>query len=101
MAKRMSREEKRQQALIDIINQMFIIAGHSVTYNDVIDRKDAWYQDWTMTVAQNEEWKQWGVAYLRKNLRVNKALAEREMQWSSLMWGLKFSDPENIGKDNA
>ena len=101
MAKRMSREEKRQQALIDIINQMFIIAGHNVTYDDVIGRKDAWYQDWTMTVAQNEEWKQWGVAYLRKNLRVNKVLAEREMQWSSLMWGLKFSDPENIGKDNV
>ena len=33
----MSREEKRQQALVDIINQMFIIAGHDVTYDDVED----------------------------------------------------------------
>ena len=99
--KRLSKEEKRQKVVQELINQMFNIAGHDVCYEDIKDRKDAWYQDWTMTVAQNEEWKQWGVAYLRKNLRVNKALAEREMQWSSLMWGLKFSDPENIGKDNV
>ena len=94
----MSREEKRQQALIDIINQMFTIAGHEVTFDDVIDRKDDWYNQYTMTVAQNEEWKNWGIDYLRKNLKVNKALAEKEMDWSSLMWGLKIADPKNINK---
>ena len=30
-----------------------------VTYDDIKDRKDAWYADWTMTVAQDEEWKKW------------------------------------------
>lgn len=98
MKKRMSREEKRQQALVDIINQMFTIAGHEITFDDVIDRKDDWYNQYTMTVAQNEEWKNWGIDYLRKNLKVNKALAEKEMDWSSLMWGLKTADPENINK---
>ena len=39
MKKRMSREEKRQQAVIDIINQMFVIAGHNITYDDIKDRK--------------------------------------------------------------
>ena len=94
----MSREEKRQQALVDIINQMFIIAGHDVTYGDVIDRQDDWYNQYTMTVAQNNEWQKWGIDYLRKNLKINKALAEKEMMWSSLMWGLKTADPENISK---
>jgi hypothetical protein len=98
MKKRMSREEKRQQALVDIINQMFIIAGHEVTYGDVIDRQDDWYNQYTMTVAQNNEWQKWGIDYLRKNLKINKALAEKEMMWSSLMWGLKTADPENISK---
>ena len=28
--------------------------------------------DYTMTVEQAEELKQWGIAYLRKNLKVNK-----------------------------
>ena len=52
----MSREQKREQALIDIINQMFIIAGHDVTFDDIKDRKDDWFTDWTMTTAQAEEW---------------------------------------------
>jgi hypothetical protein len=33
--KRLSREGKREQAVIDLINQMFIIADHKVTYNDI------------------------------------------------------------------
>ena len=98
MKKRMSREEKRQQALVDIINQMFIIAGHEVTYDDIKDRQDDWYTQWTMTIAQNNEWQKWGTDYLRKNLKINKAMAEKEMMWSSLMWGLKTADPENISK---
>lgn len=89
---RTTREQKRQQAVIDIINQMFIIAGHEVTYDDIKDRKDDWFTDWTMTIAQSEEWRAWGVAYLRKNLRMNKALAEKEMSWFNLQWGLKYSD---------
>lgn len=89
---RTTREQKRQQAVIDIINQMFVIAGHEVTYDDIKDRKDDWFTDWTMTVAQSEEWREWGIAYLRKNLRMNKTLAEKEMTWFNLQWGLKYSD---------
>jgi hypothetical protein len=101
MTKRLSREQKREQAVIDLINQMFVIAGHEVTFDDVKDRKDAWYMEWTMTVQQNEEWKQWGVNYLRKNLKVNKALAEKEMMWVSLQWGLKFSNWEEYEAQNV
>lgn len=89
---RVTREQKRQQAVIDIINQMFVIAGHEVTYDDIKNRKDDWFTDWTMTVAQSEEWREWGIAYLRKNLRMNKTLAEKEMTWFNLQWGLKYSD---------
>jgi hypothetical protein len=91
---RLNREQKREQAVIDLINQMFIIAGHQVTYDEIKDRKDAWYADWEMTVQQAEEWKKWGIAYLRKNLKINKALAEREMLWVNLQWGLKYSNWE-------
>jgi hypothetical protein len=45
-----------------------------------------------MTTAQADEWKAWGVDYLRKNLKLNKTLAEKEMQWVNLQWGLKYSD---------
>ena len=90
--KRLSREEKREQAVINLINQMFIIAGHDVTYDDIKGRKDDWYTEWTMTTPQSEEWKAWGVAYLRKYLKMNKSLAEKEMLWVNLQWGLKYEE---------
>ena len=38
--KRLTRDQKREQAVIDLLNQMFIIAGHSVTYDDIKGRTD-------------------------------------------------------------
>jgi hypothetical protein len=98
MVKRLSREQKREQALVDIMNKMFEIAGHSVTFEDIKGRTDAWYSEWTMTMAQSEEWRKWGTDYLRKVLKTNKALAEKEMTWINLQYGLKYSDFEQHGK---
>ena len=92
--KRLTREQKREQAVIDLINQMFIIAGHEVTFEDIKDRKDNWFMDWTMTIAQGEEFKKWGKKYLMKNLRTSANAAEREMQWFCLQWGLTYSNWE-------
>ena len=92
MAKRLSRQEKREHVRINLINKMFEIAGHPVTFDDIKDRKDNWFQEWTMTIEQNDQWKAWGKKYLIKNLRINSKLAEREMAWVSLQWGLKFSN---------
>ncbi len=36
--KRLSREEKKEKAVIDLINQMFIIAGHDVTYDNILGK---------------------------------------------------------------
>ena len=90
--KRLTKDQKREQAVIDLLNQMFVIAGHQVTYEDIKGRKDNWWTEWTMTMAQADEWKAWGVDYLRKNLKLTKVLAEKEMQWVNLQWGLKYSD---------
>lgn len=92
MKKRLSRPEKYEKAIVDIINKMFEIAGHDVSHDDVKDREDPWFQEWTMTVEQNEEWKKWGKKYLMKELRMYAKMAEREMSMISLMWGLKFSN---------
>lgn len=92
MDKRISRQEKKEQVIIDLVNMMFEIAGHTVTFEDIKDRKDNWFQEWTMTTEQNDQWKLWGKKYLIKNLRMNAKRAEKEMMWASLQWGLKFSD---------
>ena len=70
MAKRLSREEKIDKFVVNAINEMFRIAGHEVTYDDIKDRKDNWFHDWTMTMDQNAEWQRWGKKYLQKNLNM-------------------------------
>ena len=92
MKKRLSIEQKKEKMVVDMINKMFEIAGHSVTYDNIKDRKDNWYQEWEMTVEQNYEWKDWGIKYLTKELKMTKKYAERQMGMISLMWGLKFSN---------
>ena len=95
--KRLSREEKKEKAVVDLINQMFIIAGHDVTYDDILG-KDKWFMEYSMTVEQGEEFREWGEKYLRKNLKMNKALAEKEMMWFNLQWGLTYSNWEEYNK---
>ena len=82
--------KQKNDIVKDIIDQMFIIAGHpEVGYDDVVGRKDEWYLQWTMTETQNKEWKEWGVNYLHKKRKWNKAMAEREMAYIDLYCGLK------------
>ena len=92
MAKRLTLQEKKDIFIVDVINKMFEISGYDVTYEDIKDRKDDWYTQWTMTMEQNDVWKEWGVSEIRKRFRYNKKWAEREMGMIILMWGLKFSD---------
>ena len=73
----------------DIIDQMFIIAGHDLRYDDVVGRKDNWFQQYTMTEDQRKEWIDWGIKYLKKK-RYYKKIAEREMAWIDLFYGLKI-----------
>lgn len=96
--KRLTRAQKEEQMVPDMINKMFEIAGHRVTYDDIKDRKDAWYAQWTMTEQQYDEWELWGKKYLMKNLRMYAKMAERQMSMVGLMWGLKFDKAP--GTDN-
>ena len=70
---------------------MFVIAGHDATYDDIVD-VEKWFQQYTMTVEQGEELKEWGKQYLMKNLKMRAAQAEKEMQWFNVMWGLTYSN---------
>jgi hypothetical protein len=96
MAKRLTREEKREQAVVDLINEMFRIAGHDATYDDMICREDQWFNEYEMTEEQRDEWKAWGKKYLMKKLGLHAARAEKEMAWAGLMWGLKIKQNEQI-----
>ena len=83
---------KERQFLKELIDKMFEIAGHPLKFEDVEGRKDYWFQEYTMTEAQDEEWRNWGIKYIMKKYRYNKYLAERQMGMLSLYCGLKISD---------
>lgn len=90
MVKRLSYQEKKEKMLVDILNKMFEIAGHDVTFEDIKDRKDAWYNDWTMTEEQYEEWKKWGANQIKKVMKYTDTYADRQMSMIGANWGLKF-----------
>jgi hypothetical protein len=95
MAKRLSYQEKKEKLFVDIINKMFEIAGHKATFEDIKDRKDAWYDDWTITEEQYEKWKKWGVKELKKKLNLTDVYADRQMSMIAVYWGLKFEKEKN------
>jgi transcription initiation factor IIE alpha subunit len=95
MTKKINAKEKKEQIFADLINKMFEIAGHQVTYNDVKGREDAWYLQWTMTDRETAEWLKWGAKYLQKKLNFNLKYAQREMQYIILNYGLKHKTDES------
>jgi hypothetical protein len=92
----MTRPEKKRQTkeqmAITLIEKMFYFAGHDIRYKDVEGRTDNWYQQWTMTEAQNKEWKEWGTKFIKTKLRTNLKSAQTEMAWFDLCYGLTISD---------
>ena len=97
--KRLTREQKKEKAVVDLINQMFVIAGHNVTYDDIVG-VDKWFQKYTMTFEQGEQIKEWGKQYLMRELKMRAVYAEKEMQWFNVMWGLRYSDWDKSNESN-
>jgi hypothetical protein len=84
---------KKVQTLTEsLIDEMFRIAGHPVTYQQVLGRKDDWFNEYTMTEDQCEQWMNWGTTQIAKTLRFPKEMARREMAMINLQWGLKIQN---------
>lgn len=83
---------KEEKIIEDLINKMFELAGHDVKYEDIKDRKDSWYNDWTMTKDQYNQWIEWGYDHIRKSKILRKNKAKQTIGWFGLNYGLKLSD---------
>jgi hypothetical protein len=101
----MTREQRKRDKdtliLKELIDKMFEIAGHNLKFEDVEGRKDNWFQQYTMTEAQNKEWRDWGIKLIMKKRRYNKFLADREMRMLDLYCGLKISDSKYGKQENT
>lgn len=74
--------EKEVQVLLD---KMFEIAGYTVKYDKIVNRRDEWYNGYSMTRIQEDEWMSWGKKYLNKKVP-NPEIA---MILVNTTWGLK------------
>ena len=86
------RQDKNKLILKELIDKMFEIAGHDLKFEDVEYRTDNWFQQYTMTEAQNKEWRDWGTKFINKKRRFGVKLASRQMAMLDLYCGLKISD---------
>jgi hypothetical protein len=88
----MKRQNKDKLILKTLIDKMFEIAGHPLTFEDVEGRKDNWFQQYTMTKEQNKQWKEWAIPYLMKMRRYKKKTAEVGIAWIDLYCGLTINN---------
>jgi hypothetical protein len=88
----MKTEEKNLIIVKTLINKMFELAGYNIKYEDILDRKDNWFQKYTMTEEQNKEWRKWGIEYLYKTKNHSKKWAEREISMLDLYCGLQIKN---------
>ena len=78
-----------------LINKMFEYAHIPQTYDDIKDRKDEWYREFTMTQEESDAFKDYAIRYLKRELKTGYYKADTEYQWFDLMWGLRISDKKS------
>jgi len=86
--KRLSYNEKLNEAIKHLVNYQFELNGYNLTYEDVL-KIEKWFNEYTTTPEKGDEFKTYGVKYLMKYLKMRKYRAETEMSWFILGWGLR------------
>lgn len=81
----MNRKEKANEVFVKLVNQQLL--PHGKTYEDVKNDQQ-WYLRYKTTPEEEKSFMQWGVELLRNELRLSKKLAEAEMSWFVMQWGL-------------
>lgn len=84
-----------QKIVKHLINKMFEYAHIPQTYDDIKDRKDEWYREFTMTQEESNAFKDYAIRYLKRELKTGYYKADTEYQWFDLMWGLRISDKKS------
>ena len=87
-----------EQLMKMIIDEMFIIAGYTdVQYEDIL-KVDNWFQQYTMTQEQNDQWVDAAVKIIMRERHLAKYRAKKQMSWFSLQYGLKIINYEDKQK---
>ena len=81
----MLKRDKQREVFMSLVNKQ--LEPHGVTYEDVKTNQD-WYMQYQTTRDAELEFVNWGTSLIRKELRLSKSMAQNEMSWFILQWGL-------------
>jgi len=94
----MTKREKERKVFITLINKQLEPFG--VKYEEVKDNPN-WYMEYRTTEEAEREFMDWGIALIRKELRMSAQRAKMEMNWFILQWGLTTSVTDQIEQKTA
>lgn len=86
----MDKREKQRNVFIQLVNKQ--LEPHGVTYNEVKDDPN-WYMNYKTTRDIEREFMDWGSQLMQDELGLTDQLAEKEISWFILQWGLTSSEP--------
>lgn len=93
----MSKREKTKEVFVELVNLQ--LAPHGKTYEDVVGDPE-WYMKYHTTREAESQFQKEGVEILRSKLKMTKKLAQQEMSWFILQWGLTTNDEKyDLEKD--
>ena len=75
-----------------MILKQFEIIGVEIAIEQL---KGDWFNKYTMTSEQHEQWRLFCLELIRKKLKINKLRAQKEFTWFNLNYGLKIQDETN------
>lgn len=83
-------KKSRDEVIFEtLINKM--LDPHGINIEDIRD-STTWFYDYTWSYKESLEYRKWAIDYLSKSKRTSKKLAQKELQWFNLTYGLKYSD---------
>lgn len=86
----MDKRDKQRNVFIQLVDKQ--LEPHGVTYNDVKD-DPTWYMNYKTSRETEREFMDWGSQLMQEELGLTQFLAEKEISWFILQWGLTSSEP--------
>lgn len=81
----MNKRDKTKEVFIELVNLQ--LKPHNKTYQDVKGDPE-WYMKYTTSREEEANFQKEGIAIIKKTLGITSKLAEQEMSWFILQWGL-------------
>jgi len=91
----MNKRDKQRNIFIQLVNKQ--LEPHGLSYEDV-KSDPTWYMNYKINRSDESDFINWGSNLIQEELGLTKTLAEKEISWFILQWGLTSSEPYEADK---